>query len=137
MELMMAVLILLPLFTSVVLTYIRATQLNSLAQNISMVTRGCRNQLVQIEGTAFNQVYATYNDFNFNIPGINGVGVVYVDNSNPDLIEVSLSFSWKESNGRILGEDLDLDGAIDIGEDVNNNGELDSIVGLRTVIYNI
>lgn len=136
-ELMMAIVILLPLFTAVVLTFIRATQLNSIASHISEATRECRNQLTQIETTPFSQIFANYNNSTFDTPQMDGMGVVYVDNTDPDFVAITLSFSWKENNGRILGEDTDLDGNLDAGEDINGNGELDSIVEMSAVIYDI
>ena len=59
-----------------------------------------------------------------------------MDDSNPDLLHVSVVFCWKQPNGRVLGEDKDLDGQLDVGEDMNSNGRLDSIVQIETYIYN-
>jgi len=41
---------------------------------------------------------------------------------------------WRESGGRIIGEDQNLNGQLDAGEDQNANGELDSPAQLETVL---
>ena len=62
-------------------------------------------------------------------------GVIIIDSSTADLLQVEINVSWKnERNDRIIGEDLDLDGVLDAGEDVNGNGKLDSPVKLITLI---
>jgi hypothetical protein len=72
---------------------------------------------------------------------LTGEGVIYLytDHSSrtyvdAEMIEVVVSVSWQDRNGRIMGEDLDLDGTLDGGEDTNSDGELSSPVSLRTFI---
>ena len=48
---------------------------------------------------------------------------------------VTVSFSWRESGGRIIGEDLNLNGRLDAGEDKNGNGIIDSVVQFSSYIY--
>ena len=62
-------------------------------------------------------------------------GVVYVDDSNPELLKVTISVSWKQGN-TVVGEDRNLDGSLNAGEDSNGNGILDSPVELTTLIVN-
>jgi len=50
------------------------------------------------------------------------------------LLEVILTVSWKQRDGRIIGEDLNLNGILDAGEDANSNGRLDSPSELRSLI---
>ena len=42
------------------------------------------------------------------------------------LYRVSIEVSWRQQNGRITGEDANLNGALNVGEDANANGRLDS-----------
>ena len=50
------------------------------------------------------------------------------------LFEAKITASFKLPNGRIIGEDKNLNGILDAGEDLNGNGELDSPVFLKSFI---
>jgi len=63
-----------------------------------------------------------------------GKGVVYVNNSNPDLLEVEVDVSWRNRDGRVIGEDTNLNGQIESGEDLVNIGKLDSPVKIITYL---
>ena len=136
-ELLIAVLILIPLFTMSMETLIRCIDLSDLAKNSSLAVTGFKNRLTTIESTNFSQIFNTYNNTTFTINGLNGIGKTYVDNSNPNHLVVTLSFSWQERNGRVIGEDKNLNGTLNAGEDLNGNGQIDSIVEATTQIYNM
>ena len=135
-ELLITTIILLPLFVGTILSFIKSMELSEMARHSSMAVLACKNKMAAIEDTAFTLVPGNFNNTTFTAPDLNGIGVVYVDSSNPDLIEVTASFSWRERTGRVIGEDLDLDGQIDTGEDSNSNGRLDSMVQLTLVRFN-
>lgn len=65
--------------------------------------------------------------------GLNGRGAITFDTTNPAAIGVRVTVSWQE-RGRMFGEDRDLDGALDAGEDTNGNGLLDGPVELVTYL---
>lgn len=136
-ELLITTVILLPLFMGTILSFIKCMELSEMARHSSMAVLACKNKMAEIENTAFAQVHSTFNNTTFTAPDLNGTGVVYIDDSNPDLLEITASFSWRERTGRVVGEDLDLDGQIDAGEDINNNGILDSAVQLASVRVNL
>ena len=94
-----------------------------------------RNKISEIENTPFNQVEITYDGVTFVSNALNGTGVTYVDDTQPDMLAVTVTFCWREKNGRIIGEDTDLNGQIDVGEDLNANGMIDSIATMRTLLY--
>ena len=66
----------------------------------------------------------------------NGMGVIYMDVSNPSLIIVNLYISFTNHNGRITGSDFNLDGVADAGEAVNGSGHLTSPISISTIIGN-
>ncbi len=136
-ELLVATIILLPLFVGTIFSFIKCMELSEMARHSSMAVLACKNKMAEIENTAFAQVYGNFNNTTFTTPDLNGIGVVYVNNSNPDALEISASFSWRERTGRVLGEDRDMDGQIDAGEDANSNGKLDSIVQMAWVRVNL
>ena len=58
-----------------------------------------------------------------------------VDDSNPELLKVTISVCWRKNN-RVFGEDANFDGLLTPAEDTNNNGIIDSPVQLVTLIAN-
>ena len=71
----------------------------------------------------------------FSLTQVTGKGVIYINSSNSDLLQVDIVVCWiNNQNDRVIGEDLDLDGVLDAGEDVNGNGRFDSPVTLVTNI---
>jgi prepilin-type N-terminal cleavage/methylation domain-containing protein len=85
------------------------------------------------------QRYATVAQTPFTIANLTGMGTVYA-NELPGaingLMRVKVVVCYRHKN-RIIGEDADLDGILDTGEDtILTNGELDSPCQLETVIVN-
>ena len=70
-----------------------------------------------------------------------GRGAVYIDSAgsfitgtNAELLGVKVTVSWRDKYNRIVGEDTNLNGVLDGGEDRNGNGQLDSPVTLMGMI---
>ena len=134
-EVLIAVLILLPVFVSVMYVFIRSMELSDMARHSSEAVREVRSRITDIENTPFAQVDVNYNNSTFTIAGIDGIGVTYVDDSVPNILEITNSFCWQESNGRLIGEDTNLNGVLDAGEDDNGNGIIDSPVMIVTKMF--
>lgn len=67
----------------------------------------------------------------FSVPDLpNSQGVVELDTSESGLVTVRCTVCWRGKGGRLYGEDADLDGVLDPGEDANGNGWIDSPVSL-------
>jgi hypothetical protein len=76
----------------------------------------------------------SYSNFVVNaIPS--SMGVVYINDTNPELLQATVSVCWRQKN-RVIGEDKNLNGALDAGEDANGNKIIDSPVELTTLIVN-
>lgn len=116
-------------------SYLKCLELTEIGRNASIAVQAVKNEMEDIKNSNFTTLYATYNNATFTAAGINGKGVVYVDNSNPALLQVKVVFCWQQQNGRLIGEDADLDGVLDAGEDKNGNGQIDSYVQIQTNIY--
>ena len=136
-ELMVAAAILLVTLVGILLSYVRSLELAELSKNSSIAVNAVRSRMEQIRNTQFSQILATYNNVTFTAAGFNGLGISYVTAVNADLLQVTISFSWRQSNRRVIGEDKDLDGVLDAGEDKNGNGILDSPVEIVSDIYNL
>ena len=106
------------------------------SKNVNIATNAAQGLIEEIRTTPFTRIAGDYNGLNFMLNDISSSsGVVYVDDTDPELLEVTVSVCWKQSN-RIIGEDTDLDGVLDAGEDANGNGIIDSPVELATRIAN-
>lgn len=135
-EVLLAIMILVPLLTVVLQNFVQCSELNSMSRNTSLAVWGERNRLAEIERTPFSQIAATYDRQPFTIDGLNGIGVTYIETTSQDLLTVHATFSWRDMKGRVVGEDKDLDGVLDQNEK-GTSGRLSSPVDLSTRIYRI
>ncbi len=134
-ELMVAVVILALTVTGILVSYLRCMQLNEISNNMSLAVQVAKSKMEDMKTTAFTQIKTTYNNVSFAVTGLNGRGVSYVDDTNAKLLKLTVTICFKESNKRVIGEDKDLDGVLDAGDDTNGNGMLDSPVELVSYIY--
>ena len=120
--------------------FVYCSMLSNTAGNMSKVLRGAQGKLEEIRDHNYSLITTDYasggNPGNkFNVAQLNnGKGVIYIDSTNPDLLMVTVTVSWKNENGRLFGEDKNLNGVLDAGEDLNGNNELDSPVSLISLI---
>ncbi len=114
--------------------------LAEMSGNTNYIIDQAQSKIDEMRSTSFTLIATDYasggtpgNTFALTNP--TAIGVIIIDSSTADLLQVEINVSWKnERNDRIIGEDLDLDGVLDAGEDVNGNGKLDSPVKLITLI---
>ena len=137
-ELLVAVFILAIAFVGTLLTYVKCIELNELSRNATIALAAAKNKMIEIQNipsNQFDQIIGNYNGVSFTTPNFDGRGVTYVSSTNTDLLKVTVSLCWRQKNGRMLGEDQNLSGTINAGEDLNGNGILDSPIELVTSIY--
>ncbi|HOW35916.1 MAG TPA: type II secretion system protein [Candidatus Omnitrophota bacterium] len=134
-ESMVAVSILIFVLVSILFSYVACLSLSEISKNASIAMRAAKTRFEQIRNTPFDQIKATYNNVTFTTPGLHGIGVSYVDDSNQDLLRVTVTFCWQQPNGLLIGEDVNLNGQLDIGEDKNGNGIVDSPAELASYIF--
>ncbi len=132
---MVATLIFTLTFSGAITVFFQGIDLAEISRNSSTAVWAAKNQIAAIENTAFAQITAAYNNTTFTATNLTGIGITYVSNPSPDTAQVTLTFCWRQKNGRIIGEDINLNCQIDAGEDQNGNGILDSPVKLTTTIY--
>jgi Tfp pilus assembly protein PilV len=134
-ELMIAVMLLLPLLTVVMQNFITCVHLNASAEGTSKAIWQERALVAAMQKTPFHSIFDTYNGKKFPLVGMNGSIATYVTPTTSDLWTVYISATWQDRRGRYNGEDVNLNGELDAGEDKNSNGRLDSDVGFSTFIY--
>lgn len=134
-ELMIATLIFTLTFAGTIIVFFRCIELSEMARHSSVAVNAVKSQLATIEDTVFEQILATFNNATFTAAGVNGRGVTYVTSLDADLLRVTIVFCWREKNGRIMGEDTNINGVLNAGEDADGNGVLDSPVEMTTYVY--
>jgi hypothetical protein len=134
-EVMIATSIFLIAVIGILSTYVKYLELDEISRGSAVALQAANSKVEQIKNTPFNSIFSTYNNSTFTIAGVTGIGVVYVDNSNPKLLEVKVVFCWRMKGGRVMGEDTNLNGVLNTGEDKNGNGKIDSYVQVVTRIF--
>ncbi|MCB9757180.1 MAG: hypothetical protein H6753_01995 [Candidatus Omnitrophica bacterium] len=119
----------------ILVSYVRCMELNEASQNKSLAVKAARDRMETIKSTAYANLVSTYNNVPFTVTGFTGQGISYVTVLNAKNTEVVVSVSWRQKNGRVYGEDKNLNGVIDNGEDVNSDGRLNSPVDIVTRIF--
>lgn len=109
---------------------------SDLSRDFTKVTNGLQAKLEELKRTSFTGLSAL-NGTRFELNGFassDAEGVVEViDTTYSDLKRVRLIVSFR-SRTRVIGEDSNLNGALNAGEDSNGNGRLDSPAELITLI---
>ena len=134
-ELIVAAAIMATVIAGILVSYIRCMELNEASQNKSMALKAARSRMETIKGSDYNNLVANYNGVTFNVTGFVGKGVSYVTVLDAKNTRVIVSVSWKQKNGRVYGEDKNLNGVLNAGEDKNADGMLNSPVDITTRIY--
>ena len=140
-EVMMTALLFGTVIVGLIWTFITCSLLTEMTGNISKLYIEAQAKIEEMRNHTFSTLVTDYSlsgtpGNKFSISDPQAMGVIYLDATNPNLILVNIKISFSGRNGRIVGEDLDLDGTIDAGEDVVNIGVLDSPISLSTIIGN-
>jgi prepilin-type N-terminal cleavage/methylation domain-containing protein len=117
--------------------YVSLFFLSDLARDTTLATNAIQQEMEKVKNINFDSL-SVLNDTKFNLNGFSSSGakgVIYVSSTSyDDLKKVRIVASFK-SRGRVIGEDKDLDGTLDNGEDTNpNNNRLDSPLEIVTFI---
>lgn len=138
-ELLLAVAILVFGVCSILVAYMSCSILVSTSKNINIAMNAALSLNEEIRSAPFTQIIDNYNGLIFTVNDIvSSKGRVYAEPviiDAQDYVQVTTSICWRQGN-RIMGEDTDLDGSLDAGEDANGNGKIDSPVELVTLIAN-
>lgn len=138
-ELLVAISILSVILAGVMEVFVMSSVLGEISANLSYAMLDVKSKIEEIKGTDFNLITSNYvpggtpgNTFPLNTA--TGRGNVVIDATVPDLIKVTVTATVKVRQGRIIGEDINLNGLLDTGEDTDGNGFLSAPVTLTTYI---
>lgn len=117
-------------------TYVDCFILNETTRNTTLTVSGARAKLEEVKQESFDNLM-NRNGETFDIQGLAAAkGRVEVSNiaDYPDLRQVRIIVCWRQSQNRVIGEDKNLNGALDSAEDTNANNRLDSPIEAITFI---
>lgn len=136
MELMIAAGVLVFALLGLLAVFIGCSGLNETARNLTIAINGVQREIEGIRNLPFNQI-DELDGSSFEITGIadsESEGIIEVDDSNPELLVVTVTVCWRQQ-GRVIGEDKNLNGIFEPStEDANANGRLDSPAQIVTLI---
>lgn len=136
-EVLVAVAILAFCLCGLLVTYINMFFLSDLTRDSTLATNAIQAKLEEIKNTNFENL-SSFNGTTFDVNGFassDAKGAVWVlDTAYSDLKRVRIVVCFK-SRGRVIGEDKNLDGDLDTGEDtLISNSRLDSPAETVTLI---
>ena len=119
--------------------FIYCSLLSESAKNMTFALSEAQGKVEEIRDHNYAAIAADYAaagtpGSTFNLTQCTGMGIVRIDSSNADLLQIEVIVSWRNHNNRVIGEDTNLNGTLDTGEDANGNGKLDSVVSLVSLM---
>src|SRR3989338_291025 len=120
LELMIAVGVLIVALAGLLGVFSHMISLNENSGKLTLAAAACQDKLEEIRNSNFSALYTAYNGANFNPAGFSSgeaKGAISINNSNPNLLQVFVSVSWRTRSNRVIGEDQNLNGVLNAGED--------------------
>jgi len=138
-EVLVVVAILAVVVTGLIRLFVYCSDSSDMAGNKTLAVIAAQTKLEEIRDHNFASIVADYSfggtpGNSFALIYSTGNGNIYLTQIDPNLLEVEVVVSFENKRRLVIGEDQDLDGVMDVGEDVNTNGKLDSVVTLSTLI---
>lgn len=135
-ETLIAAVILVMAFVGILGAFVRCLELMEMARNTSNATLSAKSKMEQILNTPVFADLDDYNAISFTPAGFNGKGISYVTDVNVRFKTIVVAVCWRQKNGRVIGEDKNLNGTLDAGEDLDGDGKIGSIVQLTSNVFN-
>lgn len=141
-EIMITILISIIAFISLLRLFIYWICLGKIAGGLTIAACEAQGKLEEIRNYSFHNFNKIVSDYGpagnpgniFNLTQENGAGVIYLNDSNPELLEIEIDVSLESWDGRIIGDDKNLNGIKDPGEDMDGDGKLNSPISLASLI---
>jgi prepilin-type N-terminal cleavage/methylation domain-containing protein len=138
LELMIAVGVIVIALSGLLAVFSHLMSINENAKNLTLAVTACQDKLEQMRNSNFSTLYSTYNAAHFDPNGFRAAdaeGAISITNTDPALLEVHVSVSWRTRSNMVIGEDKNLNGILDSGEDLAPaNGKLDSPAEIITLM---
>lgn len=140
MELMIASAILMFIIIGLLYSYIACFELNEFNRNLTLANNALQAEMESLRETPFDSLLLL-DGTSFTLGGFpSGSSMGFIDiyaTPYSDLIYVRLVGSWRQKSGRIIGEDINLDGMLQPSEDSDLDNTMDSPAEIATFISRI
>ncbi len=136
-ELMITVSVLIVALVGLLVIFSHLALLNENSRKLTLAMAACQDKLEEMRNSSFQTLYASYNGTSFNPSGFTlgqAKGAISINNSNPNLLQIFVSVSWRTRSNRVIGEDANLNGMLDAGEDAYWNNRIDSPASIMTLM---
>ncbi|MBI5873880.1 MAG: prepilin-type N-terminal cleavage/methylation domain-containing protein [Candidatus Omnitrophica bacterium] len=136
LELMIAAAIIIVALAGLLSTYVACFELNETTRNTNLALNAAQKAMEEIRSSTFSGIASAYNGYNFAVSGMavnKSVGRVYVDSTDPSLLNITIGVCWEQKGDKIIGECQEVSGAL-VFSDANSNNVLDSPVELSTLM---
>lgn len=110
-EVVIAMLVVFIAVIGLLAAYASSFELVETARNTTYALNEAQEMIEEIRGHNFFDIFDDYDDTNFTVDGIsagNSNGLVEVDDTDPDLLAVTVTVCWRQRSGRIIGGDSSL-----------------------------
>lgn len=137
LELMIATAVLIIAITGLLAALTGLFTLNENAGKLTLAMTAAQDKIEEIRNANFDTLFSAYNAAHFDPDGFlpsQAEANIVINDTNPDLLQVCVSVSWMGRSNKIIGEDLNLNGGLDAGEDLNGDLRLSSPAEIVTLI---
>jgi prepilin-type N-terminal cleavage/methylation domain-containing protein len=135
-EMLIATVIIAIALCGILAAYVSCYDVLTTSKNVNIATNAAQGLMEEIRNHTFTNITDDYDGLKFTVNNMPlNKGRVYVDDSNPEMLIVTISVCWRQKN-RVFGEDQNLNGELDAGEDISNPGIIDSPVQLVMLVVN-
>jgi len=136
LELSIAIIFLAVVLVALLYSYSQSIKTSTKLQRINQALVQVRKEMESIKNMNFADIPSLNNtSFQIENSDFENRGVIYVENFDTDTLRIILTVCLKDVHGRVIGEDKDLDGVLDPGEDIDGDGRISSPVSVETLIY--
>ena len=113
--------------------FLYCSALSDMSGNITRAVMEAQGKIEEIREHPFSDIIADYDGTAFSLVGLTGMGRVSIDSTNPKRLGVRVVVCWQNQNGRVIGEDQNLNGVLDAGEDDGDN-VMESMVTMESYV---
>lgn len=139
MELLVTVGILALVLTSMMQLLIYASTLSEMGGSKTLAVKEAQDKMEEIRRHAFGSIAADYSSGGtpgntFTLSTLTGEGLIEIEGGASSLLTIDVSVCWEDKYDRVLGEDRNLNGTLDPGEDADGDDKIDCPIHFRTMV---